>query len=631
MSIAESLTAQTPLGSALRAGLETLSLGQTITFTKYVRLVLPLDGFVFWVKADLLSTSALLNASRLNSFGANQRPRVITPAPTVVAQGSLHYATDARQEEVANYAANHVVFTSEIEVDDFNQVGSEVLLLGEFNGIKFAFNKRGSFYSQAGLYHYTGDAVYSFMESQFVDKLDGFDVQNVVVSNSLPLWLALPTPTGIPMLGGVPCPLFPSYLVPDNQLPPYGVIHVQPESTTALQAVPRVDRNSNHYQLVNERVKITFYGVRNFGALDFQDYVVDYTLNTENFGLSNMPVTRDERQPQSEINAIAMKKTIEFQINYYQTRARNVARQLIESCIVDYEPDGFINTRGGFYSDGGVLCVTAAANYPTSSAGLPTGALWSNSGTVAVVGPVSGGSLKLLYRWARPDYLLQIGGGEFPSSPPIPPDGSIWNNGGELAIANMGGFYINGGVLCLLPVQEWQQSPIGLLSGSVWSNGGDGGTISIVPGEPLGLKSPEILDFAFVASGNLLIFRLEYLAFDPWFVGQLWNNGWEVAVASQADIGIATGLYSDGGVLCVTDDQGWPTSALDVGPGDVWSNGGTVCIAAGRVYQPLDYLPPFGQLTARTLKTIGGAWFPTSAGPAGSGVIWNNGGELAVS
>ena len=51
------------MAAGLALGLETLSQNQTITFTRYHRLVLPMDGFVFWVKADLLTPSALLNSS----------------------------------------------------------------------------------------------------------------------------------------------------------------------------------------------------------------------------------------------------------------------------------------------------------------------------------------------------------------------------------------------------------------------------------------------------------------------------------------------------------------------------------------------------------------------------------------
>ena len=45
---------RTALGAALKAGVDTISLSQQLTFTLYKRLVLPLDGYLFWVKASIL-------------------------------------------------------------------------------------------------------------------------------------------------------------------------------------------------------------------------------------------------------------------------------------------------------------------------------------------------------------------------------------------------------------------------------------------------------------------------------------------------------------------------------------------------------------------------------------------------
>ena len=50
----------------------------------------------------------------------------------------------------------------------------------------------------------------------------------------------------------------------------------------------------------------------------------------------NMPIMRDEKRGQMELQAIAMKKTIEIDVSYYQARINDIARQLIESCIVQY-------------------------------------------------------------------------------------------------------------------------------------------------------------------------------------------------------------------------------------------------------------------------------------------------------
>ena len=46
------------------------------------------------------------------------------------------------------------------------------------------------------------------------------------------------------------------------------------------------------------------------------------------------PTVRDEKRAQSELLILAQKKTIEFEIDYYQCAARNIARQLIENATV---------------------------------------------------------------------------------------------------------------------------------------------------------------------------------------------------------------------------------------------------------------------------------------------------------
>lgn len=312
-----------PLASAMAQGVDDIAQGQTLVFTKYVRVVLPLDGFVFWVRADQLSHSALLNASQLNAVALNQAPVTITPAPTVTVKGSLHYATDNVQEEDQTLGRNRVVFTAESQIDAFNQLGPQVLYLASFDGIRFAFSQRKPYYQQAGLFHYVGDAVYPALASQLVDDAVTLDTSNVVVSNSLPIWLGL----------NQYFPVYPSYLVPDNHIPPYAAVHIEPNSTQAIQSAPALDQFLSHTQLVSEKVKITIYGARNFNALDYQDYLFQYSLDTDAFGLLNMPVVRDEKRGQSELNVLAMKKSLELEVSYYQTRIRNVARQLILSAL----------------------------------------------------------------------------------------------------------------------------------------------------------------------------------------------------------------------------------------------------------------------------------------------------------
>ncbi|ELR1901570.1 hypothetical protein QSA11_004706, partial [Salmonella enterica] len=54
-SLSELSQAKTELNASLVQGLDDISRSASVTFTKYVRKVLPLDGFVFWVKASVLA------------------------------------------------------------------------------------------------------------------------------------------------------------------------------------------------------------------------------------------------------------------------------------------------------------------------------------------------------------------------------------------------------------------------------------------------------------------------------------------------------------------------------------------------------------------------------------------------
>ena len=417
-SVSESTSGGSSLAAALAVGLDTIDEQSTITFTAYNRVVLPLDGYVFWV----------------NSGNSEDRT------------GSLHYATNKEQNEDETVGVNSVMFTTTEEVANLNADSETSILIGTIDGILFAFTRRGPFYEQAGLYHYAGESIQPALQTQLLDTLDGFDLDAQIVSNSLPLWLSLAapysvdaittqllaypsadpgngtpywdsgilakgtgiavspsgltaqllsypttdpgdgtpywddgflakgvgsapavslltaqllaytfgsnqggipywddglfcipypriTPSALPGLGGLSYPVFPSYLVPDNLHPPYAVVHIAPETTQSLQAAPEFDTQFSQWQLVRERAKITLYGLTNQQALDFVALVNWRTVLVGDFGIMNMPVVRDEKRTQPEIGVIAMKKTVEFDINYHQATARDVARQLILSAF----------------------------------------------------------------------------------------------------------------------------------------------------------------------------------------------------------------------------------------------------------------------------------------------------------
>lgn len=344
MDVAEAVETRTsPMEAALKTGLENLSANQVITFTKYVKLVLPLDGFVFWVRADLLSQSALLNAGKLNGFQLNQPQSIITPAATVKVKGSLHFDTRTEQGEEETYSINRCVFTSEERIDDFNEIGPQVLYIAQpptppFEDIRFAFSSRGPYYQEANLYHYLGDAVYADMQSQIIDSPAQLLSRGLIVSNSLPIWLSMSqfNARGPWETFSQPVPLYPSFLSPDDLHPPFATVHIDPGSTEGLAQSPTLGKTYSHDQLSTDKVKIAFYGIDNSGAMNFIDFVEQYCQNNDDLGLLNIPIMRDEKRPQSELSAIAMKKSIIYRVSYLQSQSRSIARQLILKAIPSF-------------------------------------------------------------------------------------------------------------------------------------------------------------------------------------------------------------------------------------------------------------------------------------------------------
>jgi hypothetical protein len=335
----EVLGTRTPIASDLLEGLKQVSLNQQITFKLYGRVVLPIDGYVFFVRSDLLARPIFQQSGLVTSGQLSQdemKPNVLT------ATGSLHYTADVRQEEQETYAANRVVFTATEEINGLNDIAPGTLWIGEFDGLRFAFSSLSMRYRQAGLFHYQGFAVYPDMNPQVIDDVQATPFSSAqIVSNSLPAWLAL-AGYSPPWAFWGPLPtLFPSFLVPDNEAPPYAAVHIIPEETRGLASAPTIDRKtSTHTQLCTDRVRVTLWGARNTNALDFIDAVNQYTLDTAAFGIMNIPVFQDEKRTQAELGTIAMKKSAIFEISYLQQRMNNVARQQILTCIPTFQFGG---------------------------------------------------------------------------------------------------------------------------------------------------------------------------------------------------------------------------------------------------------------------------------------------------
>lgn len=297
-------TAVTELNATLTQGLDDLSQFQVVPFTKYIRKVLPLDGFVFWIKASILSDDP-------------------DPEPdTKDVKGYLHLTTESIQDDEQLYDRNVVTFTAQADIDPFNDIGTDVLYIGEFFGIQFSFSRRTGLNEPANLYHYTGEAIFPYMRSQIINSVDDIDLNDVVVSSSLPVWLSL----------SQYMPMFPAMLSTQNLSPPYATVKCA--NTSPIAGAFYLDEKQNQYQLVSEDVTISVTGLRNASVEDFLRYVQDYTLSdVAEMGVMNIPVVQDERVTQNELNIIAMRKTIKFKVNYYQQRMRNVSRQLISTAI----------------------------------------------------------------------------------------------------------------------------------------------------------------------------------------------------------------------------------------------------------------------------------------------------------
>ena len=306
----EASTAPSQLSVALASGLEALSKSQEVTFQSYTKVVLSQDGYVFWVATGTTATFV----------------------------GSLHVITDRHQDEDQTIGANRMIFTSEKEITQFNSLSPTTMWIGTWQlgseTLQVAFSERGSQYEQANLWGYIGYAVYPAMSSQIVASVADLPT-GPIVSNSLPIWLSQNSMAQV----------YPSFLVPDNVAPPYIVAHVEPGATDALGSFPILTwpgtptpptalQNMPSSQLMRDRVRLTLYGFTNAQAIQYLQSLIDYSVNTDDFGFMSMPAIRDEKRTQVEIAAIAMKKTIDIVASYYQGTADAAARRLILSASV---------------------------------------------------------------------------------------------------------------------------------------------------------------------------------------------------------------------------------------------------------------------------------------------------------
>lgn len=322
----------TPLANALQAGLTDISYAATVDFTVYVRTVLPLDGYVFWVRADLVSDAVKtgLDADTYNG------------PTTISVPGSIHVSTETIQKDDQNLDLSHTIFTTKTEVRPFHDVGQSYVWIGNFQGIRFGINTRNNYYRQADLHHYVGSTIVPTVETQIIDDVSQLQEQELVVSNSLPFFLAMGSQSALyGFIEPPPCPIYPAYMSPDNMIPPYITVNVDETTTTALTSAAGFDENGSRWQHVSETVRLTLFGLRNDAALQALDYICNWCYVFDKIGIQNSPVIHDEKQTQPEIGALAIKKTAVLQVNYYQKYSQDISRQLIKHCIPSIDITGW--------------------------------------------------------------------------------------------------------------------------------------------------------------------------------------------------------------------------------------------------------------------------------------------------
>jgi hypothetical protein len=293
----------------------------------------PLNGV--WVSAPSPGHKFTVTVKRAVSSMSGQ--------PLHISQGgSLHYAVITNQDEDNVTDTNTVLFTSKDEIKPFNKIGPDEMYIGERatadgTKIRFAFSSRGNYYENADIWHYMGTALQSYNEPAIIDDPVGWQ-PDLMISNSIPIWLAM---AGyVPPYPGLICPLpvHPSYLIPDNAKLPYASIYV--DRTRALAATPAYGRHMEHDQLVSDWIKVTLWGASARLAADFMDFVIQYSRDESRIGMMREPnVIRDVHMPQVEFRVLTQKKHIEFEVSYLQSVSRNMARQVIKKAIVQFYPN----------------------------------------------------------------------------------------------------------------------------------------------------------------------------------------------------------------------------------------------------------------------------------------------------
>lgn len=110
---------------------------------------------------------------------------------------------------------------------------------------------------------------------------------------------------------------------------------------------------------------------------------------------------------------------------------------------------------------------------------------------------------------------------------------------------------------------------------------------------------------------------------------QLIANG-NLALPFMYNFVVAIYLINNGGVLQVLSGAGWPSSPTSLPAGSIWSDGGVAAVIPGITPNPS--APPvfFTSVSAASLLLLGGGNLPLS-NPNVPGQLWNNGGVICIS
>lgn len=293
-------------GAVLQAGVGQISNQQQFTFTLYKRLVLPADGFVFWCLASAIS------------------PPITDKPLTITQNGSLHVTQTIEQNLDSTVARQHVIFTADEKVREFSDMAPDELYFMTLpNGSLAAFAQQSMRYDTSDIWHYAGVALLPYESTQIISNPADVVASSTIVSNSLPIWMAMSTDD---------LPVYPSDLSPLNLIPPYITADIQ--DTQAMTMAPYYDSTTGQQQLCRETVVFTMWGCRNDQALDFQMAVLANSApDNAAYGTMTPLIPVDLKKPQPDFSFIAQQKSMTVDVNYLQSRTRDIARKLIESAF----------------------------------------------------------------------------------------------------------------------------------------------------------------------------------------------------------------------------------------------------------------------------------------------------------